>query len=457
MTITIPVYSEQELSPRAAEVIRKILDDSFGAGIVRFREATSDDELILVFGNKTPNCTPYGRKYIFTYSVAQIMTKPNAASVLTAGVKQCMSEPEPIPFLKPVGDYFLNKLARLDFSRPTAIDIETSGLLGETHTPEEVDIISVAFYQQGCPPVVVHGVWDSINNKSLGLSAPQIKRLAECLPQFEYAIYHNGKFDIRVMNRVFGINLVNSFDTMLAHHVLNHAAGDHKLKTLARRLVGAPEWEADLKKYTKKGGHYELIPLDKLVEYNGWDVYWTYKLWELFSPQIEADDNNVMAFGLEMAAAQTLLDVEMYGIPYDTSYAATFRSKHLASAETDLHWMRVFADDDKFNPNSPKQVRDLFELTFGLDLPKTDEDTLNKLVEMHPITGALVQHLLNYRKHMKIIRTYVDGWQKHERNGRVHPTFNVHGTTTGRLSSSSPNAQNMPRDKAIRKLVSTFA
>lgn len=458
MNITIPVHSDQDLSPRAAEVIRAITDDAFPEHIIKFVQWNNLDldAKVLVMG-RAPEGKYQGITWVHTYSVAQIMSKANAASVFKAALRQFLEEPEPIPFKKPTK--LPSEIVRLfRFDKPVAIDIETSGNLGKTHTPEEVGIISVAFYQPEMhEPRVVVGPWNAEQGKHDDLTEKQVADLFEQLPKFEKAIYHNGKFDIRVMNRVFGIELVNWFDTMLAHHVLNIAAGDHKLKTAARRYLGAPEWEADLSKYTKGGGHYELIPTDKLVAYNGWDVYWTYKLWEFLAPQIEADENNQKAFMLEMAEADFLLPVEQYGIPYDLDYADEFSVELTDQAQESLWELRRLSDVPMLNPNSPQQVKAALGI-WGIEVDSTNEATLLAVQEELNESSddyKFIERLLEYRGLMKVQSTYINGWASKVRNGRVHPTFLVHGTSTGRLSSTGPNAQNMPRDKKIRRLVKT--
>jgi DNA polymerase I-like protein with 3'-5' exonuclease and polymerase domains len=452
--IEIPVYSEQALTPRAGQVIRGILDDGFGEDQVKFRRAQfGSDRRVLVFG-KAPNVTDTA--FIFTYSVAQIMSKANAASVLRAGVRQFLTDPEKPPFEKPVGIYSIGQLSVLDLSKPIAIDIETSGNLGKEHTPEEVGLLSVAFYQPGHAPLVLVAP-----ESGLDLSPHTVRQLTPLIEQTK-GVYHNGKFDIRILQRILQnaagktVSLTNYFDTLLAHHVLNHAAGDHKLKTLARRLVGAPEWEAGLGKYTKGGGHYELIPQEMLVEYNGWDVYWTYKLFELFEPQIMQDENNQKAFMLEMSAADFLLTVEQTGLPWDQKYADKLGEALTEEADLYKVALRDQVGDLTFNPASPIQVKK-YLLSLGVVVDKTDSDTLTEIIN-DPFHGLIEKefcvNMLAYRRATKVKSTYVEGWQKHVRNGRVHPTYLVHGTSTGRLSSTSPNAQNVPRDKTVRKLIS---
>lgn len=457
MEIVIPVYSEQDLVPRASEIIRAVADAEFPEHDIKFRPYGANDKKILVFGSRGPFGLGDGRDYIYTYSISQVLSKANTGSVLKAAFQQFITEPV-LPSFRPVDTVLVSALDALDFSRPTAIDIETDGVLGKEQTPEEVDVISVAFYQEGHPPLVIHAGWNGFS-RMRPLGKFQKEALARRIVKFEKGIYHNGKFDIRVLNRVLGVELVNWFDTMLAHHVLNHGAGMHKLKPLCQRYFHAPEWERDLSKYTKGGGHYEFIPQDKLVEYNGWDVYWTYRLWEFLAPQIEADDDATKNFEFEMSAADFLLDVESYGIPFDMDYATSYGSQLEFEMENAKLSLQELLANDKFNPNSPKQVKEALS-GMGWQVGSTNEAAIADVKADSEIQGDAVavkfcDLLISYRKASKIRGTYALGWAGHSRNGRVHPTFLVHGTTTGRLSSTQPNAQNVPRDKTIRKIVKT--
>lgn len=458
MKITIPVYSEQELSPRAVEVIRAITNSAYPEHEISFCTFVyqAGRRKALVFG-RAPDFPFKDMEYIYTYSVAQIMTKANAASALKAALRFFIDEPEPIPFdsIK-VHINAINVLSYLDPTMPTAIDIETDGALGDTETPEEVNILSIAFYQAGQPPVVIMsgGVDDDGNHAPLHVSA--LRLLADVLPKFTKGIYHNGKFDTRVLNRVLNVKLVVWADTMLMHHVLNHGAGDHKLKTLARRYLGAPEWEVGLKEYLIKNAHYERIPPHKLKEYNAYDVYWTYKLWEFLEPQVTAEPDNERAYLLEMSASDFLLKVEKVGIPFDDVYAGSYTIQLELEQIRQLAIIRILIGRE-INPNSPKQVKEYLQGIGFESIKTTDVEALELCMDELSTDNphkAVIEAIINYRKAGKIKGTYAGGWTKHYRNGRVHPTFLVQGTTTGRLSSANPNAQNMPRDKAIRRLVS---
>jgi len=459
------IYSEQEPTPRAIEVLKNIKEAN-GYDDVKFVELKPSDaspRRVLVFGSRAPERAVFDNEYIYTYSIAQIMAKANAATVLTSSLQLYFNGVHTPPeHIKPAG--YASGAAHpalfdFDFYKPTAIDIETNGNLGRSHTAEEVEVISVALYQDGCYPVVYHN--PATDGSSQPLSESMLDMLKEALPKFTKGIYHNGKFDTRVLNRVLGVELHVWFDTMLAHHVLNHAAGEHGLKILARRYYGAPDWEEGINKHTKGGGHYELIPWGALITYNGWDVYWTYKLWELFAPQIEADEENQKAFEFELALAELLLEVEMNGIPFSFQAAESLRSANIQTMDLMLDQLREGAGDVKFNPNSPVQVKRALSDRFGRVVFSTNEATLAELIENNPEAAVAdwCHVLLEYRGLAKQNSTYAEGWGAQARKldgdtqARVRPTFLVHGTSTGRLSSTKPNAQNMPRDKRVREIV----
>lgn len=457
--VYVPIYAEGDLTPKAVDTVRGIVKDKFPGYDIQLGSYVRNDQSgqVLVLGKVTePDMIAPNHRPVYTYSVAQIMTKANAATVLAAAIRQFIDEPEPIPFNAPKYRMSTWGLAHWAHDVPTAIDIETSGNLGETHTPEEVGLISIAFYQPGFAPVVYVARTDE-EGHSPEFTQEQLDELREHLPKFTKGIYHNGKFEQRVLNRILGIKLCVWADTMLMHHTLNQAAGDHKLKHLARLYLGAPDWEAGISKYLKGGGHYELIPRDKLVEYNGWDVYWTYKLWELFAPQIEADENAQTAYFFEQQIAEFLLKVEARGIPFDKQYAGQLADMLDKDAERELDTMCTITGNDKFNPGSWQQVKRYLKDAWDIDTPSTDEKHITAIRDS-VMEGSAVHSfcvsLLSYRKATKMRGTYAVGWAKHERKGRVHPTFLVHGTSTGRLSSTGPNAQNMVREKRIRRLVS---
>jgi DNA polymerase-1 len=453
--ISVPVYSDQELTPEAAEVIGAIIDSEFPKNTFNLGSAnTTAGKKVLVFGKLSPDA-PIGREYVFTYSIAQIMSKPNAASVLISALKHFSAGITAVPpQLRPVRASVTMVRETFDLAQPITVDIETAGDL-DIETPEQIKLLSIGFYQPGHDPHVV--LYPNIYFSYGNAVRPEI---ADLLSQIKNPIFHNAKFDVRVLENQTGVRMKPFFDTMLAHHVLNQGAGNHKLKHLARQYLGAPEWEKDLSKYTVHGAHYENIPDDLLVEYNGWDVFWTYKLYEFLEPQINADPNAQSVFVLEMAASDFLLDVERKGFAVDMDYARQLETKMVLEVQILDHDLKAIAGQS-YNPGSWQQTQ-AFIAGHGYVLPSTDEEHLtelkNKLAASttHSTSSAevtdFIDMLLEYRGVRKALKTYVQGALTKAVDGRVHSTFLIHGTTTGRLSSSGPNIQNIPRDKKYRSL-----
>jgi DNA polymerase I-like protein with 3'-5' exonuclease and polymerase domains len=452
MSIKVLIYSEQPLNRDAYEIVEQVLQD-YPPNTFVFTDVTAiangainnagTGQNMIILGS----CPFKFTKAIRTYSVAQLCTKANAASVLKAALNQLYLPQK----TRPASAFVNSSINRFDFDKPIAVDIETAGDLA-TETPEQVKILSIAFYQDGN--------WDIWDMRGVPYFADWRK---DILRKIQYPIWHNGKFDTRVIEAQTGVRMPNYFDTMLAHHVLNMAAGLHALKPLCKMYLGAPEWEADLSKYLKNKAHYENVPADILNEYNLWDVYWTYELWQYLEPLILADEEASKAFMLEMAASEFLLDVEQFGFAIDVPYAQQLAKQMELEAiqlHTELSFLTrtVQLKNPKagFNPSSWQQVQTVLS-TFmgGVYAASTDEKSLlnvKKAWHHNQLIVDFIDKLLEYRKTVKALNTYVKGALSAEVNGRVHTTFKIHGTSTGRLSSAQPNIQNIPRDKKFRSI-----
>lgn len=164
----------------------------------------------------------------------------------------------------------------------------------------------------------------------------------------------------------------------------------------------------------------------------------------------ELNDRNLMKVlnDTEMPLIEILSSMEKKGIMIDPEYFSKYE-KELGSSIEALQNKIYEEAGEEFNINSPKQLAEI--LFFKLNLPpvkktktglSTDEEVLEKL----KADGAeIAKAILEYRKLAKLKNTYVDAIPKlRDKNNRVHTTFNQIGTTTGRLSSSDPNLQNIP-------------
>lgn len=357
---------------------------------------------------------------IRTLSPKQIASMPSAVSALVEAFelyRDGKGLPNPVIHEVPKGEEWLYiEAIESHFNQPIVFDIENA---------PDGSLLSIAVTGGGrCAVFTSH-----------------FKHVAEALSKCYYVVAHNGKYDQRIVYNQYGILIPIWFDTMLARHVLHPSAQSHfGLKELAQWVLGLPDYEQDIKEFTgkKNDADYSRIPIPKLVEYNGWDVFATYHLYKRFLILVQDDP----AFWYEMRAAAMLGDVERNGIRIDVPYVE--KLYNLLEEEKQLQLARL---PEGINYNSPKQVTELFA-SRGLNLKSTDEKTLTQ-VKGH---DDIIEPLLEYRGITKQQNTYCKSYLERNVDGLLYPTFNIHGTSTGRLSSNNPNAQNIPRDPKIRDI-----
>lgn len=275
-------------------------------------------------------------------------------------------------------------------------------------------------------------------------ASPQVRPWIDKLLKRTKFIAHNGKFDLSGLARI-GRGVLY-FDTMLASYVLDERGGIHGLKYIAAERLGAPDYAADIKQYISgKDGNYANIPKDKLHKYVAYDCACTYALYKLYDSELELEGLRPLHDRL-IELSNMLMEVEMEGMKIDKSVLAEVDeelSLKLFSLEANLlPWVA--------NPRSPKQVKESL-LEMGIDIESTKKEFLEALVD-EGYAEEFVGLLLEYRRYHKLHTTYVKGLQVRLFNGRIHSTFMLHGTTTGRPASRNPNLLNIPRGSSIRKL-----
>lgn len=231
-----------------------------------------------------------------------------------------------------------------------------------------------------------------------------------------------------------------TFDTLLAHYVLDERQGKHGLKDIVREEFGDAHYADVAKKYLKR---MEECPRSVLVDYNARDAYYTWLLYERLSRRLGAEDRGVLE-DILLPVSGVLMKMEARGTQVDRETLERLEAelgREMMDAYDEMARLAGFG----FNPNShPQRIKVLYET---LQLPKVgkspaNEATLEKLSEFHP----LPKKMLEYRRAHKLLSVYVRGLRRRlDEYGRVHTRFNVHGTVTGRLSSSGPNLQNVPR------------
>jgi DNA polymerase I len=334
-------------------------------------------------------------------------------------------------------------ISELETAQGLAIEIETTG-----EKAAMADLVGIAISP-------ARGKAFYIPLGHLGLNQPQqlplIQVAARLKPILENAsigkIAYNGKHVIAVLAGC-GVKLGNlNFDPMLAAYLLGEK--NLGLKALAFNKLGIEiVIPAELTGTGKKQSSLSLLDVSQIADYAcaSVDILWGLKgsletelrkqgLWQLFTE-------------VEMALIPVLVAMEKNGILLDTDLLREM-SLELGQQLLRLEKEIYSSVGHQFNINSPQQLgRVLFE---DLRLPQsrktktgysTEASVMEALRGVHPA----IEFILEYRQLSKLKSTYVDALPAliNHKTGRVHTNFNQTGTTTGRLSSSDPNLQNIP-------------
>jgi uracil-DNA glycosylase family 4 len=302
-----------------------------------------------------------------------------------------------------------------------------------------------------------------------------VREILKRILQRSKLVAQNGKFDLAGMYKYFG-PLKLWFDTMLAHYVLDERPGQHGLKTMAVEMLGAPQYDDEIKQYVTGGKSYANIPRELLYKYNAYDVAVTYSIMEMLIAMLDQEVTR-WPYGEErfgnlpvktlrdvhdflIEASNELMYVELNGITIDRDYNKWLMENYvetLFELEANIHTAagKALKLDEPFplNPRSPKQIMAFFGRK-KISVDKTDKDTLERLSNFYRAEspmGEFLAAMLKYRFEQKRYGTFVKGIRQRMHRGRVYTTYMLHGTTSGRLASRNPNLQNITRDKHIRK------
>jgi DNA polymerase-1 len=263
----------------------------------------------------------------------------------------------------------------------------------------------------------------------------------------------NAKFDAVILRR-YGVNVAPiAFDTMLASYVLNPST-QHGMDALAQRwLQYTPIPITALIGENKKTQiSMRDVAVERVAEYAAEDADVTLKLTNRLKAEVEKEGLTELAERTEFALVEVLTEMEFNGITIDVAALKAF-STLLAAQMQELRG-RIFAETIKFgiaefNVDSPKQLGEILFDKMGIPPLKktqtgysTDASVLEELAADHPIAELM----LEYRQLAKLQSTYVEALPKLVKpaTGRVHTTFNQTVASTGRLSSTDPNLQNIP-------------
>lgn len=268
-------------------------------------------------------------------------------------------------------------------------------------------------------------------------------------------VFHNAKFDLQKLllaaciDREW-IDSTTVEDTNIIHALLDEN-DRHGLKYLAGKYLGESTNEEKVlakvrrKLKIKKDEGYHLLPRQVVVPYAMKDTEFTLRLYEMLRPKLPEDC--VDLYDAEVKTAIALLDIEAAGIALDVPYLEATASEYGKRVMRLYMKLQTLGQDAsqpvgqraEFNPNSPKQITEAFA-RHGMTIQATDKATLGEIADHaanHLGAGKLARLLLDYRHDKKLHSTYLVGMLAEQRNGIIHPNFNLTLPRTGRMSSSA--------------------
>jgi DNA polymerase-1 len=350
-----------------------------------------------------------------------------------------------------------------------AIDTETTGLdpmqaslcgISLALAPNEAAYVPLAHQKDGGGEGLFAG----------GLADGQIAEqdaLAALKPLLENAgvlkIGQNLKFDLQIF-ALRGIDLAPYDDTMLMSYVLDAGRSDHGLDPLSQRYFNHKT--IDFNEVAGSGKAqvtFDRVSIERAAEYAAEDADMTWRLWQVLKPRLLAEHMVNVYETLERPMVAVLARMERRGISIDRQVLSRLSgdfAQRAAALEAEIQELA----GAPLNPGSPKQIGDVL---FGkLELPggtrtrtgqwSTGARALEELAEQGHV---LPQKILDWRQVAKLRSTYTDALPGYvnPNTHRVHTSFSLASTTTGRLSSSEPNLQNIPiRTEEGRKIRRAF-
>ena len=276
-------------------------------------------------------------------------------------------------------------------------------------------------------------------------------------------IGQNIKYDTKIFTR-YDVSLAPVDDTMLLSYAINGGKHNHGMDYLSERYLDhKPISIKTLLGSGKSAITFDKVSISNAVKYAAEDADITLRLWKLFKPMLHESNVTKVYETLERPLIPVLAKMEMNGIKVDRNTLSRM-SNNFAQSMSGLEAEIYNLAGQSFNVGSPKQLGEI--LFDKLELPGgkkgktgaygTGVDVLEDLAsEGH----ELPVKVLDWRQMSKLKSTYTDALQGHinSNTGRVHTSYIISGASTGRLSSTDPNLQNIPiRSEAGRKIREAF-
>ena len=361
-------------------------------------------------------------------------------------------------------DAWIAKIAACGY---VALDTETTSL--DEMRAELVGLSLAVTPGEACYVPLAHraGVDDLFGTDAL--AEGQLERdavLARLKPTLEddaiLKIGQNMKYDAKILAaHDIGVSPID--DTMLMSYALYSGLHGHGMDTLSERYLDhRPIPIKTLLGSGKQAITFDRVPIDKAVGYAAEDADITLRLWHLFRPRLHAARVTTVYETLERPLVPVLARMERNGIKVDCATLRAMSGKlaqKMAALEAEIHEMA----GETFNVGSPKQLGEILFDKLGYEGGKkgktgawtTSADVLEDLATEHELPARV----LDWRQVAKLKSTYTDALPDHvhPETGRVHTSYVQTGASTGRLSSTDPNLQNIPvRSEEGRRIREAF-
>ena len=328
-----------------------------------------------------------------------------------------------------------------------AIDTETSSL--DTMTADLLGISLSCEEGEGCYIPIQHSYEGMPEQLSLNTI---VKTLGEAISNNQTKLVgQNLKFDLPILNR-HGIKVTEFLgDTMLMSYVLNSTGTRHGLDRMAvHYLQYQPMKYEEVAGSASKQINFAQVEIPAATFYAAEDADITFRLFNLLDKKLQKEPKLInLLKTLEYPMLKSLLRVETNGAKINTNMLAEY-SKELGLKIDKLSKTAFKMAGEEFNMDSPKQLVEILYNKLELPVlkktpkgqPSTNEDTLQRLAEEYELPKVIIQ----YRGLAKLKSTYTDSLIniQHPDTKRIHTSYQQAVTSTGRLSSTEPNLQNIP-------------
>jgi len=273
----------------------------------------------------------------------------------------------------------------------------------------------------------------------------------------------NIKYDFHILLR-HGIRIAPFDDTMLISYVLDEGLHKHGMDELSVLfLQHKPIAFTDVAGKGKAQVTFDQVPVAEATAYSAEDADVTLRLHGLLKPRLAAERMTSVYETLERPLVQVLADMEQAGVLVDRDVLARLShrfAQRMAVLEEEIHKLA----GERFNLGSPKQLGEILFGKFSLPGGKktktgqwsTDADALEELAAQG---HDLPRRIIDWRQMSKLKSTYTDALPTYinARTGRIHTSYSMAATSTGRLSSNEPNLQNIPiRTEEGREIRTAF-